>query len=255
MSKNIISLYGGIEDLGELLEKEYKKEVIRLDVLKKYQDINKIIDENVDLNKVFLSTRIFDPAISYSKFSKIIFIKAENILASSDYLVREDTLKNLTEIFLQIDTKTQVIFDTNSLETEFFQDLQVLENMRQNDINPLKNWYLEMLKSESKIREQFLFPPYKHLVLLTSNEKIQVKSLQKMQTIRNYLQKCQKDFPEIQITQPYPARFLKRKNLFSYHLLIKYPRDYQKFFKLQKLLRSLSSMYYIQIRLNPKHLF
>lgn len=248
----IDSKYGGIDELAELLSTEYQLESTKIDSKSKIIYPNQI--EDPDNRKVFLTTRIFDPSIPYSSFSKIIFIHAENLMASPDYLVGEETYRNLTEIFLQITDQTEIIFDTTSPHLAFFQDLIRIQSEHTDSTKP-RDWYEGFLEVEKATRDKFGFPPFQNLVLITTQEKNKEKSGQLINSARKYLMSVQKEFPEIKITTPYPARFLKRRGMFSFHLLVKYPRQYSKFFEFQKIIRYVKSQYRVQVRLNPRHLF
>ncbi len=247
-SRNIISLFGGIEDLEAKL-KSSQKEVIRLDLIKDYTKTQNTF-RPVNCDSIFLTTRVYDPAINYDFFDKIIFVKAENLLASPDYLVREEVLKQITELFLKVDPRSEIIFDTASVETEFFQDLIKLNQNRQTN---LKDWFLDNLKNESETRQKLGFPPHQNLILITTQEKTIAQSLHKINSIKEKLEK--QNFQNLRTKKPYPARFLKRKNMYSHHLLIKVPRNYKYYLKLQKFIKETTQNLAVQVRLNPKNLF
>jgi primosomal protein N' len=248
----IDSKYGGIDELAELLKNEYHLDPIKIDSKSKIIYSNQ--KEDPENKKVFLTTRIFDPSIPYTNFSKIIFIHAENLMASPDYLVGEETYRNLSEIFLQVTDQTEVIFDTTSPHLAFFQDLTRIHCEHSECLQP-REWYEGFLVTEKETRDKFGFPPFQNLVLITTQEKNKEKSGQLINSARKYLMSVQKEFPEIKITTPYPARFLKRRGMFSFHLLVKYPRQYSRFFEFQKIIRYVKSQYRVQVRLNPRHLF
>ena len=362
-STDILSKFGGIDELVTILEKDFGKNVIRYD-----KDISKC--QPVVLNSVAVSTRVFDPQINYSLFDKIVFLQAENLLASSDYLNQEEVLKALCEVFLA--SLGEIIFDTKTPHLEFFQSLIDINQKLQNLENPPKldnlnnenlrnsqtletletqnaqnlennnsssqmgnqmeksqiqqnlegleilekntlhstdsylkretlqlgrnfsteieteslkenqtqieiqnkmknetnsaqnpnnraeiiyNWYNSQLAVESQNRENFRFPPFVNLILVTTQEKSSVDSLETQQSISNYLKTLQKELPEITFGKPYPAKFLKRKNKFSHHILIRYPRQYGQFVRLKTVISWLSDKYKVQVRLNPRHLF
>jgi len=263
------SKYGGIENLVELLENSLEKEVIRLDLLKDYTKLNQAVKneefkiKNMETTEnstqqtaektIFVTTRIYDPAIPYNFFDKVVFIQAENLLASPDYLVQEEVIKSLGEIFLQLKPEARVIFDTNTPEISFFSDLKELANPDSKE--KLPQWLLSHLQKEKINREKYDFPPFKNLLLLTTQEKTHEMAIKKLQIVYDFLHKSSADFPEITFTSPYVAKFLKRKNLFSYHLLLKFPRNYASYNKLQKTIRGVAELYKLQVRLNPKHLF
>ncbi len=240
------SVLEGIDRLSEIIEQEVNQKVIRLDN-KKFL-YSKYINESI-----FVTTRIYDPSINYSDFSKVIFVSSENLLSSPDYLVQEDTTKQLTEVLLDCSDKTQVIFDTSSPESELFTDLSKLSNMGKKD---LLDWFIKFLKQESEIRKQYKFPPFNNLILITVQEKNKDKAWDLINGTKNIISKNQKEkYPDITISSPYPARFLRRKNYYSYHFLIKYPKQYPKFFQLKRDLINETKRQNLQIRLNPKHLF
>jgi primosomal protein N' (replication factor Y) (superfamily II helicase) len=252
-SNKILSKFGGVEELAEILEKDFQKSPIRLDKIKSFRLMQKYFEVNFE-KKVFVTTRIYDPAIKYTFFEKIIFLQAENLLASPDYLVSEDINKSLSEIFLQIEPKTQVIFDTVSPELNFFVDLLKLHYQNKSR-QKVQEWFLNLLEQEKENRQTFMFPPFWNLLLLTTQEKTYQESLKKLEITHSYLQKLKLELPKIVFSKPYQAKFLKRRKLFSHHILVKYPREYADFEKLQRQILNLSEIYKLQVRLNPRHLF
>jgi len=249
----ILSLFSGIEDLSEKLAKDLESSITRLDLIKSFPKIKKTLElaKNTKQKQVFITTRLFDPAIDYSYFDKIIFLKAEQLLASPDYLVKEEVLKQLAEVFLQTKSDAKVIFDSTH-KTSLLESLQKLLKQDLNYQNVM-NWYFGELKTELESREKFLFPPFWNLILVTSQEKQHSQALQKIDTFKKIFTK--KNFPNLNISSSYPARLLKRKNHYSYHLLIKFPKQYQHFFDLQQLTMGLSQKFHLQLRLNPRNIF
>lgn len=302
-SREILSKFGGIEELILILEKDFGKSVVRYD-----KDVRKC--QPITKDSIAVSTRIFDPNIDYFLFKKIVFLQAENLLASSDYLNQEEVLKAICEVFLA--SSGEIIFDTKSPNLEFFQSLVELnqtinlenkgkiqiqteiidQNKGQNQIQNsenfisnlevrekiggiekmqeilkieqkkiqsrtemIHNWYNSHLLIEAKNRENFRFPPFTNLLLITTQEKSTIQSLESLESITNYLKTLQKELPEITFGKPYPAKFLKRKNKFSHHILVRYPRQYTQFSRLKTVISWLSDKYKVQIRLNPRHLF
>ncbi len=244
----IISRVGGIEELVENLTLEHGEQVIRLDKQKSK------IELATNSSEHYVTTRLFDPSITYPEFTKIIFIQAENLLASPDYLVQEDVLKGICEVLLQVTEKNTVIFQTNSPDLPIFQELIKL-NQDYPTPESVQQFYSKFLAEERLNREKYGFPPFKNLLLLTTQEKTKENSFQSLELVQDYLQKIKTELPDIQISSPYPAKFLKRRNMFSYHLLIRFPRQYKKFNELKKIIFSLAELYRLQVRLNPKHLF
>lgn len=288
-SKEVFSLFEGVDNLIESLEKKYKCQVVRLDQIKKKKNknLNSTISElkkqkPVDINfqesrKVYVTTRIYDPSIDYN-FEKIIFIQAENLLASPDYLVQEEVFKQLAELFFTLenqnfklnfvnddktldenlgkkekDKQVEIIFDTQSNKLDLFQSLTVLN--QDLDSSRIFNWYLSFLEQELKIRQTFQFPPFVNLLLLTSQESNQKTALEKIEQSKQILDQYLTELPDIQISNPYPAKFLKRKNRYSFHLLIRYPTQYKFLPRLRELILWVANQKNLQIRKNPRHLF
>jgi len=247
-STEISSKYGGIDELVEELEKNLETIVIRLDKSIKIQEI-----ENQN-NTTFVTTRVFDPAIPYPKFERIVFYQSQNLLASPDYLVQEETMKGIAEVLLKTGENTEVIFETNSKELDLFQELMKLNSDHQEN-EDIYNWFLKFLDKEKNIRQKYKFPPFYNLLLITTQEKFRDRSLQSLVHVKDYLNKISSELPGVSWSDPYPARFLKRKNLYSHHLLLKYPRQYENFRKLRSEIASLAELYNLQVRLNPRHLF
>jgi primosomal protein N' len=345
---DISSNFGGVDELIEVLKKDFGKEVIKV-------DSKSTID--YDPEAIYVTTRVFDPSLEYSRFSSIIFIHAENLMASPDYLVNEDVHRSLVELFLQVDETTEVVFDTANPELPFFQELAKLNSfnvedeiysenfdedinlpddchseqgeesvnskvvkttsnldncsanisfMPQDDtknlsesvvatpsvtkgslpqtIRPLNSsdenfcsaqddkiagdlessqkansniidWYTNFVQEESINRQKFLFPPFQNLILLTTQERTREKSIQKINSARQYLFGYKNELGQFTIGTPYQAKFLKRKGMFSHHLLIKFPRQYTNYFQLRDIVKSAASTYNLQARLNPRHLF
>jgi primosomal protein N' len=326
-SHDVGSNFGGVDELVEVLKKDFKREVIKV-------ESKSVI--SYEPNTVYVTTRILDPSLEYNKFGKIIFIHAENLLASPDYLVNEDVHRSLAELFLQVGESTEIVFDTANPDLPFFVELAKLnssigesetysesfdvnfeesivggENVAEglslhksvvttpsaslpplrsakgNYTEPLANspqgifrsaqddsllsnsfetpiqsnkpnimtWYTDFVRQESKDRQKFQFPPFDNLILLTTQEKSKEKSIQKINTARQYLFGYKNQLQSIIIGSPYQAKFLKRKGMFSHHLLIKFPRQYVQYFELRAIVKSAASTYNLQARLNPRHLF
>ncbi|NJS41047.1 hypothetical protein HC766_01495 [Candidatus Gracilibacteria bacterium] len=188
--------------------------------------------------------------------SKVILIAADNLLSSPDYMVMEETIKNLTELILATPQTSNIIFDTKDLENEFFTKVVSICNQPSSTYKEVLNWYREFLTSESNIRDKYGFPPYKNLILVTSQLKNRQKSIDNINDFKRILDRYRLEkFPEISVSSSYPARFLRRKNHYSYHLLIKYPKQYKNFFNLRNVIKNEASRIGLQVRLNPKNLF
>ena len=251
-SDKIGSSFSGIDDLTSYIKQKHNKEVVRLDEAGIFEKQNQhFIKKNSA--KIFVTTRLFDPGIDYTYFQKVIFIQAQNLLASSDYLVSEEVFKSLSELFINLNYKAEVVFDTSNPELSFFTDFLKLNNI--DTKKQILNWYFSFLHQENFKRKKFLYPPHENLLLFTTQEKNLQKSLQKISSIREIILKEKKYFPEILVGNYYPARFLKRKNMYSHHLLIRFQKQYPKFKSFKKYIKDIQETYQVQIRMNPRHLF
>jgi len=253
-SKNLSSKYGGIEELVENLA-TLNRPVYRFDQIKNQlpADSPQEIFQKAQIS-YFVTTRLFDPAIAYEQFDRIVFVSAENLLANPDYLTSEEVAKNLAEVLLRVNHTAEIIFDTANSSLPLIQNL-LIANTSLGIPTGIKHWYFEFLQEESKHRQQFGFPPFKNLLLLTTQEKKPDQAEIRLKQLGVELNKYTTQFPEIEVSQPYPARFFKRKNFYSYHLLVKYPRQYSRFAQFRDLIINLSQVYKVQVRLNPRHLF
>lgn len=245
----ITSAIGGIEKLEEVLVNSLELQPIRLDKAKSLSSTQKLLQQ-AQPGQIFLTTRVFDPGINYALFSKVILLQAESLQAGSDYLTTEESLKNLADLTSSLPQNCKLIFDTVEKD-EFLPALKT-------DLGKAENTnqiWLKYLQKEHDERVSFGFPPATNLLLLTSQEKTRDASYKKMQGLYTILEKELKTLPNLELAKPYPAKFLKRKNYFSYHLLIKYPRSYAHFAKLRKSILEYTKPLMIQVRLNPRHLF
>jgi primosomal protein N' (replication factor Y) (superfamily II helicase) len=244
---DIVSSSGGVEELVEILESESDTKVHRYD--------EKPPMANGD-SSLAVTTRIFDPSIPYSNYSYIVFVQAHNLLASPDYLVQEEIHKALLELFLSISGETEIIVDTHSPDLEFFTDLTRLNSSHEIH-QSVSNWHTTFLDTENKNRELFEFPPYKNVLLITTQEKKRETALEKVQHIAQLLasQKSTGNLLDISISKPYPSRFLRRKGMYSYHILVRFPRNYMQIKQLRKFVMEEVTSLGLQVRLNPRHLF
>ncbi|MBC7472549.1 MAG: hypothetical protein H7196_04820 [candidate division SR1 bacterium] len=245
-STEISSYFGGVDELVEIVVKESGNPVYRYDDKKRSKEMA------ITTNAV--TTRIFDPSIPYSNFTHIVFVEAQNLLASPDYLVQEEIHKQLLELMLSISEQTEIIFDTNSPDLELFIGLARLDKNHPEHLDK-KQWFINFLTTEAKSREMFNFPPFVNTLLLTTQQKNKDKSFEIINHVRSELIKIKQQLPDLTISSPYQARFLKRKGMFSYHVLVRFPRQYKDIGKLREEIMQLGSIYGVQIRLNPRHLF
>ncbi len=240
------SMFGGIEELAETIQKEYNYNVIRLD----------LNQESVVESKVFVTTRVFDPGLNYSKFSNIVLLQADSLLCSADYLVSEDTHQALAQLFLSINPEAKITFDTQDPESEFFAKLTKLNSNHEENISVM-DWFSDFLSIETQNRLKYQLPPTQNLALLTSQHKNQNRAMDNIKMAQQYLLPLiqSNGWKEVNITPIYPAKFLRRKGFFAYHLVVKYPKHFTDYFQLQQTIKAVSSNYGLQVRLNPRHIF
>lgn len=244
--QEISSFAGGIDKFAEEA-RESEFEVIQLEQLSKKE--LKLALSHIESGKLYTTTRIFDPSIPYTSFDRIIIIRAESLLASPDYLVSEETHKQLMDLILHMSSEAELIFDTDKLEGTVYEEL--LKQKR-----GLGGWYTSFLQNESNHRQTFGFPPFENLVLYTTQEKTKEKSWDKIQEVYKQLkQHKQERLTDIEILYPYPARMLKRKGMFSHHCLLKFPKQYSHFAQISKICQEIDSVFRVQVRLNPRHIF
>jgi primosomal protein N' (replication factor Y) (superfamily II helicase) len=253
-NSKINSIFGGIDDLIETIQKEYKRTVIKVDSKQKinWQDYSSETDE--DLATIFATTRIFDPSIDYSVFSKIIFVRAENLLASPDYLVTEEVYRALAEVMIGVNKDAEIIFETLDPDNEFFLELAKVNRESQENISII-DWYSRFISKETNSREKFMYPPFWNILLITTQEKTKEKSLKSIGSALEYMKSESSNLKGIKISSVYPARYLKRKGYFSHHFIIRYPKQFEHYFALQADVKFLAGTYRLQVRLNPRHLF
>lgn len=242
---DIQSVVGGIDELSEYVQSIFHQEPIRYDE-------EKALKKKTHTSDIGLTTRIYDPLIPYSDYDQIIFVHAENLFASPDYQVLEESMRQIAQLFHELSPSTSVFFDTKVPNDSFFDAI-----MKLNTDATIKTtqWYSDFLDQEGKNRDQFQFPPFHNIILMTSQEKKKDVSHQVIDGVYLELEKIAAQLPNTSVTAPYEARFLKRKGMYSYHTLIRYPRQYKHFVALRKAINELSDRFNVQIRLNPRHLF
>ena len=245
----IRSVFSGIDDLDKLLRDEYQLEPIRLDLPKTKFNFELAVN-SANAKCIFLTTRLYDPSIDYSIFDKIVLVQADFLLASSDYQVQEELIKSLADLITASslgDKTIPIILDIKDVENPLFETLSQIRS-----VQDVIDWHKTKLDAEADYRLVFGFPPDWNMVLLTSHTKKEIDAKNHLTAVKTYLESIQSDYPEIKFSSPYKAKLLKRKGLFSYHLLIKYPRGYKNFVALKKELASLIGTYRLQARINPR---
>jgi primosomal protein N' len=208
---------------------------------------------------------VYDPLIPYQDYANIVFIHAENLFASPDYQALEESMRQIAQLFNELAPKTSVFFDSKLTQQPLLAQLATAHNLalentsitdNKDDTNEIStHWYEQFLKEEGASRKQFEFPPFHNIVLLTSQNKNKKLSHDIIDGVYAELQKITETLPELSVSSPYEARFLKRKGMYSYHTLIRYPRKYKYFVPLRKAINEINERFQVQVRLNPRHLF
>ncbi len=249
---NILSKQGGIDNLEEILSKNIGFKIVNLSK-------NNINTKNISFLEgtfqkiIYLTTRIFDPSFEYKQYQKIIFINSQNLLVSPDYLTVEEVYKSLMDLFINVNDECQIYFDGANVDINILKYISTIETQYQNNIY---NWYQNFLNLELINRQKFGFYPAKNLLLLTSHQKSSTKSVEILRKVnQNLLETKISSLKDLEISDIYPAKILKRKNFYSYHLLIKFPKNYINYKELYYIINRLQKLYHFQVRLNPRHLF
>jgi primosomal protein N' (replication factor Y) (superfamily II helicase) len=220
---NLISRYSGIEKVEEVLNTDLGLNVKRLDLKSKTA---------VD-NPIQLTTRIFDPSLDYTKYAQVAILQAENLLATPDYTVGEEVIQNLTKLILALPSTTTLYFDSKDEDLELLKTFCQIGGCQQSEALDM---YKKLIEYEYKLRKNFLFPPTINILLITTQEKKLSFSETKSILVSNSIKTFIKDYPELSVSAPYPAKFLKRKNMYSHHVILKYPKKYSSFAHLKNLL-------------------
>lgn len=245
------SIFSGAEDLVEQLSNHLRTRVHRDYETK----LPPIAEPSIEpampeyqpyTGEIHVSTRLYDPSLNYTQYDTIVIVQAENLTASVDYLVNEEVHKQLFQLTASLLPTQTLILDTAQIETPV---IQSVIHMQENYTDA----YNEFLQHESEAREHFQLPPQSSLIVLTSQEKSRDKALEKIKNFREILQR-HTDLG-FSLVGPYPAKMLKRKNYYSYHLALKVARKNEHFGRLRIILLENAKTLGIQVRLNPKHLF
>ena len=248
-NSKLVSLYSGAEDLVEKIEEHLHIQVKKLFDTKFKGETSRtetyLPEYKTYLDTISVSTRIYDPEIDYQEYHTIIIIQAENLTASADYLVLEEVYKQMFTLLTTLLSTQLLIIDTAQLDSPIIQSLI----QAQEDVGVS---YANFLNTESANRKQFGLPPDFSIVLFTSQETKQDLALKKIQTVRTSLVK----YIDLgfEMSSPYPAKLLRRKNMYSYHLCLKLNRKNPHFAKLRIILLDYAKQLNLQIRLNPKHI-
>ena len=248
------SLFSGADDLAEKLESQLGITVTRLFekqkkaiLIQKTSPVSKSIEYAPYKHDISVTTRIFDPSIEYSNYAKVIILSAEGLTASADYLIQEEVYKQLFQLLFALNENQTLILDSSEI------DLPYLQAICGENIDPM-NAYGDFLKRESELRIQFKLPPEYNLVLISSQETKKELALSKIKSLKEYLAKLPIT-ANIPLTGPYPAKLLRRKNMYSYHLSLKLDRKNPDFVRLRIIIMDLAKQLNLQVRLNPRHLF
>lgn len=260
-TNQISSVVGGADELAEELTSLFGHKPVRYDetkavYTKKQSPSDTTDDTNLthDTKSIHtaLSTRVYDPLIPYATFDIIVFVHAENLFASPDYQVLEESMRQIAQVLEELNSNTTVFFDSKVANTRFFDTILALNHSATIQTS---SWYTTFLEEEAQNRTQFQFPPFHNIILFTSQNKYKTKSLETITAVYNELVYSASQLPELSVTSPYEARFLKRKGMYSYHTLIRYPKNYTHFSQLRGAVHEIRDRFFVQVRLNPRHLF
>jgi primosomal protein N' (replication factor Y) (superfamily II helicase) len=204
--------------------------------------------------EVAVSNRLYDPNLDYSSFTKIIITHVENIFLGIDYTSVEDGAKSLSELLMHLEDNTQVVLDYK------MQNEDMLDGLSQ----PL-SWFEAILIKEKENREFFKFPPYYNILLFSASEKTNQAASNKLLALRQDLLAYMEETTSkggmadneaslsIKPSKPYHAKILRKKGLYTMHMLFKFPKGYAKITSLQKEVLRLKKMYRVIVRTNPRH--
>jgi primosomal protein N' len=205
------------------------------------------LQDKIDNNEVKadISNRIYDPSLDYFNYTKVIVTHSENLFLGIDYQSVEEVSKSLTELILNLNENTELIFDQKNGLYRF------------DTIGKPLEWFMTIMEEEKKNRAKFYFPPNNNLILISSYEKSLTQAIAKLRTVREELLFLKENsLPELGTpSQPYEAKMLRRKGMFTMHLYIKYPKNYENITILNTKIQELKTQYRLTVRLNPRHIF
>jgi primosomal protein N' (replication factor Y) len=266
----ISSFSSGIEDLEEYLGNTYKdKEIFKIDTSnsKNMEIFKQHLAQNLNTTPYYLTSKLYDPRVPYSSFKSIVFIHAQNLTTGVDYLTTEEIYYSLFSIYLQSQnivnssdvnqskSPTLLIFDTSTPELQLFQKMLLLNTINA-DYADILELYKTFIIEELDSRKRFHLPPYHNLLLLTQSSKKLDTLKENMSVLHKWLKEATVEMqPELEISTPYPAKMLKRQGLYTFHLLLKYPKNFKHLKELDKILKPKISDMRLQARLNPRHIF
>jgi primosomal protein N' len=233
--------FGGKDKLDETIQVLTDVEK----VLKKYHLVHEIP------LKIHSSSRLFDPGLDYTKYSHLIILNFDGLFSGIDYLQSEETTSSLYKLYSSLSEETKIILDSSRLDGKAVKNMILLGNGEET----LENYLQKSLEQEIILRKQLLLPPYSNILLFTVNDKNRSKALS---DIKNYFELIRAKvvtFNEVCCLPPYPSKLMKRKGMYSYNFLIKFPRNYSNFQALRNNLLTFTLLQNLQIRLNPKHIF
>ncbi len=261
-SLDISSYSSGIDDLAEFLEKTYLEKVIfKIETATKkqmqtFQSSLSSTSPDSTQSPFYLTSKVFDPRIDYSKFASIVIIQAQNLATGVDYLTTEEVYLSIYNLYLALgQSPTSLIFDTTSPELEILQKLLLLNHTNQN-FEAIIKLFEGFMTSELVVRKTFHLPPYQNLLLLSLSGKDHAKLKSNIGVFYKWLKEATLDLqPELEIVAPYPAKMLKRQGMFTYHCLLKYPKNFKHLKTLEKIIKPKIADMHMQARLNPRHIF
>jgi primosomal protein N' (replication factor Y) (superfamily II helicase) len=241
---DIISFKGGVDELVEVVERELGIPVHRYDKSKRVSNIGSNVTWDIGIDEIAVTTRLYDPSIEYGRYNNIMIVGAEQMGSSLEYRASEEVMIGLFSLLMRLRKGTNFVVDTRSIDTSFMQFW--LKNIESGNI--INKFYSE----ELEVRKVTGFPPFKNILLLTTQEKNKSLAQSKLSDARKIIINAQ--LSEVSISSVYPARMLRRKGYYSYHTVVTFPRQYQYFDQLKVLIHELCVPARIQTRLNPRHI-
>jgi primosomal protein N' len=204
------------------------------------------LEDQLDKNElnVDVSNRIFDPLLDYNDYDRIIITHAENLFLGIDYQSIEEAAKSLTELLVNVNDHTKIVFDQKSGGS-------ILDGIE----SPI-TWFNNIIEKEKQNRVKFAFPPAVNLILISSSDKTHSQSEAKLNVVRKELVELQSKLPELGMpSYPYEAKMLRRRGFYTMHMFIKYPKNYNSVTTLNQVIGELKTRYRLTVRLNPRHIF
>lgn len=225
------------------LEEEVKKivnsgKIFRIDrdtLLKKNPD--RTILEKAD---IILGTVAAVKFLPLEKISLVGIINPDISLNLIDFRSAEKTYQILTNLITKLEENTEVIIQT------FSPSHYVIEAIKYND-------YLIFYKKELKERERLNYPPFSHIVSITSSHPKEEKSRMICEKLKNIFSR----FKNIEILGPAPSQIFCFKKKFRYQIILKVKNEEDVLKMLESILNNLktSEIKNLTVDVDPLEIF